>query len=129
MKNAQYNMSFTTGGLFFHESLEIADLYCQMSDWAQVREQSLANNVLQFRKESSTKRSLQEILKRLKNLSEPELSLLVNTHTKEQKQLLWLAICKTYRFVYEFAIEVIREKFIRLDMELSYVDFDVFFYN
>jgi hypothetical protein len=129
MKNEHYNMSFTTGGLFFRESIEIAELYCQSSNWEQVKQQALASNVLQFRKMSSTKRSLQEILKRMKNLSDAELSLLVNSHTKEQKQLLWLAICKTYRFIYDFAVEVIREKFLRLDMALSHTDFDIFFYN
>jgi hypothetical protein len=68
-------------------------------------------------------------LKRLKNLSDAELTLLINTQTKEQKQLLWLAICKTYRFIFDFAVEVIREKFLRLDMEMSHTDFDIFFYN
>ena len=35
--------------------------------------------------------------------------------------------CKQYSLVREFAIEVVREKFLRLDLALSYLDFDIFF--
>ena len=129
MENKKYNMSFTTGGLFLRESVEVAELYLQDHDWDSVKERALEENILQFRKISSSKRSLQEILKRLWNLEEEELEFLIETNTKEQKQLLWLAICKTYRFIRDFAIEVIRDKFLRLDMEVNHADFDVFFYN
>ncbi len=122
MKNENYNMSFTTGGLFLRESVEIAELYLQDHDWDSVKERALEENILQFRKVSSSIRSLQEILKRLYNLEEEELELLVNTNAKEQKQLLWLAVCKTYRFICDFAVEVIRDKFLRLDMEEVPVD-------
>ena len=129
MKNERYNMSFTTGGLFLRESVEIAELYLQDHDWDSVKERALEENILQFRKVSSSIRSMQEILKRLWNLEEEELEFLIDTNTKEQKQLLWLAICKTYRFIRDFAIEVIRDKFLRLDMEVTHADFDIFFYH
>ncbi|MGC9523722.1 MAG: BrxA family protein, partial [Anaerolineae bacterium] len=45
----------------------------------------------------------------------------------EQNHMLWLAVCKRYRFIHDFAVEVVREKFLRLDLELSYHDYDVFF--
>jgi hypothetical protein len=51
----------------------------------------------------------------------------VDGSRQEQNQILWLAVCKHYRIIYEFAIEVIREKFLRLDVILSYLDYDVFF--
>lgn len=129
MNEDHYNMSFTTGGLFLRESIEVAEIYLQDPDWETVRERALEENVLQFRKLSSAIRSLQEVLKRLKNLEEEELDFFVNTNTKNQKQLLWIAVSKTYRFIRDFAIEVIRDKFLRLDMELNYSDFDIFYFN
>lgn len=127
MKNERYNMSFTTGGLFLRESVEIAELYLQNPDWESVRERALGENIFQFRKITSARRSLNEALKRLKNLSRKELEYLVNTNTKEQKQLLWVAVCKTYRFVHDFALEIIRDKYMRLEMEISNQDFQIFF--
>ena len=59
MNNVQYNMSFTTGGLFLHESTEVAEIYLQDPDWEIVRQKALEENVLQFRKLSSAKHSLQ----------------------------------------------------------------------
>ena len=41
---------------------------------------------------------------------------------QEQKQILWFAICKRYAFIREFAIEVLHEKYLRLDYELTEFD-------
>jgi len=129
MKNERYNMSFTTGGLFLRESVEISELYLQDPDWENVRSQVLEENIFQFRKITSARRSFNEVLKRLKNLSQKELAFFVNTNAKEQKHLLWVAVCKTYRFIHDFALEVIREKYLRLEMEISNQDFQIFFYH
>jgi hypothetical protein len=48
------------------------------------------------------------------------------THA-EQNYLLWLAICKRYRFIYLFATEVLHERFLSLQMSLDYSDYDAFF--
>ena len=46
---------------------------------------------------------------------------------QEQAYLLWLAVCRRYRFIYDFSVEVIRERFLTLRYGLSYEDFDTFF--
>ena len=127
MKNERYIMSFTTGGLFLRESVEVAQLYLQDPDWEAVRDRALDHDIFQFRKRTSSRRSLNEVIKRLKNLEEAELRFLINSNSKEQKQLLWVDICKTYRFIREFAIEIIREKFLKLDMEITNKDFQIFY--
>ena len=38
-----------------------------------------------------------------------------------------MAICKRYRFIYDFSVEIIREKYLRLDLDLSYDDYDLYF--
>ena len=129
MDNAKYIMSFTTGGLFQQESVKLATLFLDLDDWAAVREKALSDNVLQARTLSTSKRICREIISRLKTLSSPELDLLVHGSPREQAQLLWLGVCRRYKFIADFAVEVLHEKYISLRTDLQYADFDSFFNN
>lgn len=122
-----YRMSFTNGGLFFRESLVLAELYQSLGSWAKVKPLALEKNLLQSRTVSSAKRNIREICSRLECLTQEQLDLLMDGSRSDQASMLWLAVCKRYQFVKEFAEEVIREKFLRLDNELSYADYDFFF--
>lgn len=127
MNNDRYSMSFTTGGLFHRESVKLAVLYLQFNDWNSVRDKVLSENLLQARTLNTSKRVCREIISRLKNLCPNELDLLVTSNSQEQGYLLWLAICRRYRFIGDFAIEVLRERYITLKNHLSYEDFEFFF--
>lgn len=127
MKNNQYRMSFSTGGLFHQESVQMASLFLECGDWNHVREEALSENLLQARTISSAKRTCREILFRLQKLSPAELDLLVHGATQEQACILWIAVCRHYTFIGEFAREVIRERYISLKSDLQYEDFDSFF--
>ena len=123
-----YRISFTSGGLFYREAVKVADLYSSLQDWDLVREQLIEKNLLQTRTRSSMIRTARELTQRLKTLTSEQLAILADGTRQEQNQVLWLAVCKHYAFVREFATEVMREKYLRLDWELSYTDFDTFFY-
>ncbi|HPH97292.1 MAG TPA: DUF1819 family protein [Anaerolineaceae bacterium] len=127
MTDSKYKISFTTGGLFYREATKIVELYFQLRDWAHVRAQIHNENLLKTRTQSSLKRTARELVQRMEVLTDDQLTILVDGSRQEQNQILWLAVCKQYSFVREFAIEVVREKFLRLDLELSYRDFDIFF--
>ncbi|MHC1730352.1 MAG: DUF1819 family protein [Syntrophobacteraceae bacterium] len=127
MKTEKYNMSFTTGGLFHQESVRIAALYFETGDWDKVRQEVLERNVLQVRTLSSSKRIYREISFRLRTLHPGELELLTNGSRHEQAHLLWLAVCRHYRFIRDFSIEVIRERFLTLRRDLNNEDYDSFF--
>jgi len=127
MVKDNYSMSFTSGALLYQESLIVAQLYEEIKDWDTVRERVLADNLLRMRTPNSSKRIFREVASRLKRLTPAQLALLRTGNQQEQRHLLWLAICKRYRFIYDFAVEVLREKFIRLDFALSYDAFDIFF--
>lgn len=120
-------MAFTTGGLFQRESIELAGLYMDIGDWEKVGKNALERNLLQTRTLATLKRVCREVLCRLKTLSDPELSLLVQGSHDEQSQLLWLAVCRRYVFIGQFASEVLRERFLTLQRELANEDFDAFF--
>lgn len=45
----------------------------------------------------------------------------------DQQALLWLAACRAYRFVHEFALEVIRERYLSYQVDLPLESFDILF--
>lgn len=127
MKSERYSLSFTAGGLFHRESVELATLFLDLHDWNAVRGEVLAGNLLQARTLSSSKRICREICSRLKTLDHQQLDLLVHGTAQEQGYLLWVAACRRYPFIADFAIEVIRERYLSLKADLHYEDFDAFF--
>jgi hypothetical protein len=127
MKTKKYRMSFTTGGLFHQESVDVAKMYLENPDWIQVRKDVRDRNVLQTRTKASAMRVSREVCFRLRELNDQELELLVDGDHQEQAHLLWVAVCRRYRFLHEFASEVIRERFLTLRYDLNLEDFDAFF--
>lgn len=122
-----YNMSFTSGGLLFNESLRVAEIYMEKKDWNLVRDKVLNNNILQARTESSLKRITGEVISRLRLLTGSQAKLLVNGSRQEQNFLLWLGVCKKHEFIKDFAVEIIREKYLRLNYELTQQDYNIFY--
>lgn len=122
-------MSFTAGGLLRQESLKLLERYAREGDWDMMREQVLEENLLQMRTLTAAKRVYREIVPRLQTLTPDALALLGTGNRHEQNHMLWLAVCKRYRFIYDFASEVVREKFLRLDLALTYDDYDIYFNN
>ena len=120
-------MSFTTGSLFHRESVELASLYLDLGGWSAVRDKVITENVLQARTLNTRKRVCREIISRLRTLSPRELELLVDGSHQEQAYILWIAVCQRYRFIADFAVEVLRERYITLKSDLTHEDFDSFF--
>lgn len=126
-QQASYRMSFGTGGLHLQESIKLADLYASLKDWDATWQQALDNNLLQARTQSSLRRTSRELILRLQTLSTDELALLTTGTPDEQTNVLWLAVCRCYPFVGQFATEVLHERYITLKATLRYEDFDAFF--
>jgi hypothetical protein len=125
--NEKYLMSFLVGGLFYQHSLSIAELFIALSDWKEVSKKVLSENILQARMQSSAKRVAHEIINRLKTLTDDELELLLNTSPPEQKQILFISICRRYKFIYDFAKDVIRERYLTLKHDLPTEEFESFY--
>jgi len=129
MPEKKYNMSFTTGGLFYNESLKAAAVFLSLMDWEKVRERMLSDNLLQTRTKSSAIRISREICLRLETLTGRQLRLLESGSAQEQRYLLWIAVCKRYAFIQQFMGEMVREKYARMDLQLSPADYDIFFHE
>lgn len=111
----------------YRESITLAELYGREPDWRSVRREVVTHNLLQMRTENASKRICREGISRLRRLTPDQLEIVREGNRQEQVQLLWLAVCKRYRFVYDFASEVVREKFLRLNLKLTQDDYEIFF--
>lgn len=125
--NQKYILSFTAASLSISESIKIAEVYLGCKDWAQTKEIVKENNLLQSRTQSSAIRVYRELAQRLQSLSDEQLELLIDGSYQEQKYILWFAICSRYRFINEFATEVIHEKYLSMNYELNELDYAAFF--
>lgn len=123
----KYSMSFTTGALFYHESAKIVELFSFLKHWEKIREVVVAENAIQARTTNTLKRITNEIISRLRMLSEQELTFFAEATYIERRYILWLAICRRYAFIGDFAVDVIHDNFISLKNTVSYDDYAVFF--
>ncbi|WP_280676119.1 DUF1819 family protein [Cryobacterium sp. CG_9.6] len=123
---SRYRLSFTVGGLFSQEAIIAAPLFLQSGDWHAVRSAIDADNLLQARTVSSGRRRSRELVQRLAELTPEELELLIDGTATERGYLMWLATCRRYDLVGEFAEEVVRERFLVLTPTLEPEHFESF---
>ncbi len=129
MNNNRYSLSFTSATLLYRESITVAELFFELKDWSKVRTAVIADNLLQVRTQNTSQRFCSEITSRLKKLTLQELELLVQGTSKEQVHLLWVALCRRYTLIGDFAVEIIRERFISLKVDLNTEDFEAFIHK
>ena len=127
MTQGRYRISFTSGSLYHRESVKLVELYRSTKDWDEVRARALSSNLLQARTESTGKRTCREAIARLRTLGADELTFFSETVHQDQAHLLWIAVCRLYRFIADFAVEVVRERFVSMKLDLSFEEFDAFY--
>lgn len=118
-----YLMSFGTGGAHLNESIDLASFRCAGASWDEI---TARTNVFAFRKEASAKRLVRELTHRLRRLDDDDLALFCAGDRVEQQALIWLAICRTYRFIGEWASLVLWDHAQSYQYQIGYADFDRF---
>jgi hypothetical protein len=121
-----YIMSFSSGGLCLRESVILTRSYFELQDWKAARRLVLDKNLLQARMASSAKRTVGEVLPRLQALSGEELTYLLPASEQDQKYLLWLAICRRHRFIADFMVEVVHDRYMSLKDTMGTEEFNLF---
>lgn len=121
----KYNFAFTTGSLLYNESYIFIQAIGDTEEYLNNRF-VVDRNVLITNSESSRKLIKGELDKRLKNLDFDYLNNFLQFSEQDQKIVLFLAICKTYSIITEFALEVVYKKWVNFDNELSSYDFKYF---
>lgn len=127
MSKSKYYLSFTTGAALIRESIDVAVLKCELIDWKLVKDHVLQNNTFQSRTSSTLKKLYGEVSRRLQQLGDDELNLLATGTEAEQKQLLWLALCRRYSLIRDFSIEVLSHQFETARYTVTHDDYDAFF--
>lgn len=123
----RYRLSFTTGGLFVQEAASVAAAYLATKDWAKARAQAREQNLMQVRTAAAATRVSKELTARLEHLDDLELQALLHLNLHDRASLLWVAACRRYDFIREFATEVLRENHLHLRRQLTFNDYESFY--
>lgn len=143
LQNGRYRLSFTVGGLLVSQGQCIASLYLKnnstipapLSDSSElgehidvIRKLAISDNVLAIRTVVANLRMVREVIKRLSALTLHELEYLANEDTPapDRRVVMWVAMCRYYALVGEFAREVLREHFLAGNPTPTYEDYDRF---
>ena len=122
----KYKMSFTTAGLLRKETVTMASLFLASQSWMEIRKLALEENCLQMKALNSRKRIFTEIKSRLECLSLPEMQILCSGQLQDIDVVLWLALCRCYHFIGDFAKEILHEKFISIQPRIDLPDYNLF---
>lgn len=127
MTTDRYRLSFTTGGLFLQEAPLVAERYLALRDWSRTRDQVRNDNLLQVRTAAAALRISKELVSRLELLELPELEELLHGSMRDRGFLLWVAACRRYAIIHDFAVEVLREHYLLLRRQITFGDYDAFY--
>lgn len=119
-KTNKYDFSFTASSLRLNEMLIVARA---SQDGVEVD----YTNELGGGKSSTGKRMLSEFKKRISHLTSEQLDVLLNSDLVTQKQLTLVSVCKPYSFIREFIVEVVREKVLVYDYQITDGDYISFY--
>ena len=117
-------MSFTAGGLLVRELSTVAEIFIKKADWQSVEKQVTTTNHLQARTVASSTRIFREVKHRLAVLDQKEIRLLVTGDLEEKKAVAWLSVCRVYKIIRDFALEVINDRFQSYRRDIHFEDFD-----
>lgn len=146
MQGKRYRLSFTVGGLLAQQGRILAEMYLRHIESSGVnhspqtevgesitaiRPQAVAENALAIRTASANKRIVAETTRRLSTLSFEELAYLggPDSSTADREMLMWIAMCRYYAIVGEFANEVLKEHYLVGNMHLDFEDYGRFIAN
>jgi len=121
---SRYTLSFTVGGLFLFEGIELARLRLTCASWAEVRKAAPAGVFVAKGGASSVQRIRNEVVGRLSLLTDVETSHLATGGMTDARALMWVAACRKYRILAEFAHEVLDERLRTYQPEIRVTDFD-----
>lgn len=105
----------------------VAERYLALRNWSQTRDQVRNDNLLQVKTATAALRISKELISRLENLELTELEELVHGSLRDRGYLLWVAACRRYAIIHDFAVEVLREHYLMLRHQISFGDYDAFY--
>lgn len=122
---SKYNFAFTAGALLLLETKEYVSHINDINAYL-IHEEQVDYMVLPTNSESSKKRLKSEIDKRLRSLNATYIEAFQQMESKDQNIILFLGICKSYKIIADFCLEVVYQKWKMFDNELGTYDFQYF---
>jgi len=106
MNKSPYSASFTAGSLLYKETTALLPLL--LSDDAEllIKEEIKQNNILKINSETSRKRTISEIIKRISFTDKSFWSFYSSRSESEQKLLLFYLCMKVYKLMFDFHFNV-----------------------
>jgi hypothetical protein len=117
---AIYDFSFTAVSLRINETVLVAKAIRDKTEIDYV-------NDLGAGKSSTGRRRLTEFKKRISVLTKEEIEILIHGDFVAKRQIAFISVCKTYAIIKDFAIEVLREKLLVYDYQISEGDYISFY--
>ena len=121
-KGFKYNFAFVATTLRLNDFRRVVELLRQNPE-------SGINELIEnfsSRKAKTNKRVLYEYIKRYECLTPAQIDLFLKVGAYEQAQISFLSCCKAYSYLADFVVEVVREKFLVFDTELTEADYRSF---
>lgn len=122
----EVKLSMTALALGLREAEAVVPVWLESRDWHLVGEQVLAENLLQKPSAASTRRIYRELCQRLQMLQPATLEAFSEGGADERRQILFLAACKTYPFLFHFITGPLRDKLAVFDTMVRSEDFVVY---
>lgn len=123
----KYLLSFTAVSLQAYEAETIALFYKEAFDWDDVAKSVVEDNALQKGTISTRKREFIEFKRRLQSLTPEQLAYYEQASSSDIKNLTMLSCFKIYKFISDFATEVMRNKLLLFDFQLINSDYEAFY--
>ena len=123
----KYIFSYTAATMMINETLNVANIYGKANNWDIAKNMVLEENVMQKNALSSRKRVFVELKRRIETLTTKEFEFLLDCSTSDARNLIFLSILKTYRFIFEFMVEVVARKVLMFDYKILNSDYESFF--
>lgn len=117
----EYSFSFTAAAMKYHDFRRLMD-YLERTGIDPETESLDANEIMGRENSRTNKREFQELLKRYQALTPQERDLFPELDASGQKQLLLVAITRVYPYIHDFILDIIRDKFLTLDRQLTEAD-------
>ena len=122
MDNSKYRLSFTAASLRLPEMSEMAKRFLEEG-----HKNITKDAIITGGNTRTTDREFRELKFRLETLTPQQLEFLAFGDFLIQKQIALLSICKLYGFIRDFIVEVLREKALVFDFQLTDGEYNTFF--
>lgn len=114
-----YALNFVSRALLTRETTLLAEMRFPGEPWESVRDRAVSENAVKARTHRSGVRLTREAVRRLVVLSDSEVEFLLDAAPRERGYLMWVAACRAYSLIGDFADQVLRERYLILASTIS----------